>query len=506
MHRRSALYSRLDVREEVKTSDGRRVLAQLAEGLSFVGGNFIVREPDQPGWLFNALFGLSYITLLPVFADAYFGMGSTGYGLAERGARRRLAARHLDHRDGRASASCVRAMVMLCAAASMGLALMTFSRSPGMGVAFPMLALTGFCSTFYLTHVATASSDQGARPPARPRLEPLLALLEPAPARRAAGRRAGGCASTRASPVLVGGALGAANALVLLTSRRAARDRPLPAPTPPGSPLIAPDPRLGLVEDAEVARGTLSLPSSVQASPCRPCRPPGPGWCRPCSDPRPAVRSLTITRPTIGLSLSSPLQAVQVFGLPALSLGSVRPVIVPVSLPPCSVSCTSGYRLAGLLVDRLPRADRRLRRRGQARRTPRPAPSTPRSVSWRDPHSLPVFSPPTCSLTAGRPFAELELRGLWRRHARTGREGERPDPSTPSGGWRRAPLRCHPGSIHRRGSDRASADRPGTWRSRRTPAAVRWRRAGTYWPAGGRVLGPLRTASCTAPNPSDIAP
>jgi len=46
-------------------------------------------------------------------------------------------------------------VLMLTAAVCMGLALMMFSRSPGMGFAFPMLALTGFCSTFYLTHVTT---------------------------------------------------------------------------------------------------------------------------------------------------------------------------------------------------------------------------------------------------------------------------------------------------------------------------------------------------------------
>src|SRR6267142_4987854 len=57
------------------------------------------------------------------------------------------------------------------------------------------------------------------------------------------------------------------------------------------------------------------------------------------------LKSLMITRPMIGLSLSSPLQALQVFGLPVLSLGSVRPVILPVSIPPCSESSTSEITL-----------------------------------------------------------------------------------------------------------------------------------------------------------------
>ena len=97
-------------------------------------------------------------------------------------------------------------------------------------------------------------------------------------------------------------------------------------------------------------------------------------------------------------------------------------------------------------------------------------------------------SPPTCSLTSRRIPARSRAPGLWRRCARTGREGERPNRSTLSGGWRRAPLRCHPGNIHRRGSDRASADRPGTWRSRRRPAAraCSVARAGTCSPGGAR--------------------
>src|SRR3989442_12569005 len=104
--------------------------------------------------LFNALFGLSYITLLPVYADRYFGMGSAGYGMlsAAHGAGSMagtlliatVAQRML--RPG---------MVMLAAAACMGVALMMFSRSPGIGVAIPMLALVCFCSTFILTQVTT---------------------------------------------------------------------------------------------------------------------------------------------------------------------------------------------------------------------------------------------------------------------------------------------------------------------------------------------------------------
>jgi len=212
-----ALYSRLDVREDIKPGDGRRVLTQLAEGVGFVAGNFVFASLISLA-LFNALFGLSYITLLPVYADTYFGMGSTGYGLlsAAHGAGSMLgtliiataAERFL--RPGK---------IMLTAATCMGVALMLFSRSPGMGVAVPMLALTGFCSTFYLTHVTTII-QQTVPDHLRGRVLSLYSLcwnLLPL-----GGLIAGALAAAVDArfAVLVGGVLVAGNALALSTSRR----------------------------------------------------------------------------------------------------------------------------------------------------------------------------------------------------------------------------------------------------------------------------------------------
>jgi len=57
-----------------------RHASQLIEGLRFVGNNFVFASLISLA-LFNAMFGLSYITLLPVYADQYSGTGSTGYGL-----------------------------------------------------------------------------------------------------------------------------------------------------------------------------------------------------------------------------------------------------------------------------------------------------------------------------------------------------------------------------------------------------------------------------------------
>jgi len=212
-----ALYSRLHIREDVPTGDGRRVHQQLVEGLSFVAHNFVFASLISLA-LFNALFGLSYITLLPVYADQYFGTGSTGYGLlsAAHGAGSligtliiaTLAQRML--RPG---------MVLLVTAAGMGIALMVFSRSPGMGFALPVLALVGFCSTFYLTHVTTII-QQAVPDHLRGRVLSLYSLcwnLLPL-----GGLLAGAMAAAVDArfAVLIGGAVVAANALVLLTSRR----------------------------------------------------------------------------------------------------------------------------------------------------------------------------------------------------------------------------------------------------------------------------------------------
>jgi MFS family permease len=212
-----ALYSRLDVREEIKPGDGRRVLAQLFEGLSFVGHNFVFASLISLA-LFNALFGLSYITLLPVYADSYFGMGSTGYGLlsAAHGAGSMLGTLII----ATAAQRILRpGIVMLWAATCMGVALMMFSRSPGMAVGIPTLALTGFCSTFYLTHVTTII-QQTVPDHLRGRVLSLYSLcwnLLPL-----GGLVAGALAAAVDArfAVLVGGLLVSGNALVLMTSRR----------------------------------------------------------------------------------------------------------------------------------------------------------------------------------------------------------------------------------------------------------------------------------------------
>src|SRR5262249_35913677 len=197
--------------------EGRSGVEHRVEGLSFVGGNFVFAGLIGLA-LFNSLFGLSYITLLPVYADRYFAAGSAGYGLlsAAHGVRAlvgTLTLATIAHPIARP------APAVLTGAACLGGLLMAFSRSPGMALALPTLVLVGFSNTFYLTQVNTLV-QQSVPDHLRGRVMSLYALcwnLVPL-----GGLLAGVLASAVNArfAVLVGGAMVAANALLLLTSRR----------------------------------------------------------------------------------------------------------------------------------------------------------------------------------------------------------------------------------------------------------------------------------------------
>lgn len=212
-----ALYARLRVEAHVSVRDGRHPLDQFVEGLSFIAGNFVFAGLICLA-LFNALFGLSYVTLLPVFADVYFRTGSTGYGLLNAahgtgaliGTLTVATLAHLLRRPGTA---------LLVTAAGMGLGLMAFAVSPGMGPAMPVLVLVGFANTFYLTLVSTFI-QQNVPDQLRGRVLAVYSLcwnLLPL-----GGLIAGVLAAAVDArfAILVGGGLVAANALLLLTSRR----------------------------------------------------------------------------------------------------------------------------------------------------------------------------------------------------------------------------------------------------------------------------------------------
>jgi MFS family permease len=212
-----ALYSRLEVYGDTPASDGQHVFRQLADGLVFVGRDFVFASLVGLAF-FNAVFAMSYITLLPIFADQYFNTGSTGYGLlnAAHGVgslTATLTVATLAHRMRRPGTS------LLVAAACLGLELMVFARSPAMSLALPVLVVVGFSNTFCLTQVTTLLQ---AKVPDHLRgrvmsiyslcwnLLPLGGLLAGALAAVVDARFA----------VWLGGAMVTANALVLLTSRR----------------------------------------------------------------------------------------------------------------------------------------------------------------------------------------------------------------------------------------------------------------------------------------------
>ena len=212
-----ALYSRLRLRGTASAGTGQRVLAQFVEGLSFVGHNFVFSCLIALA-LFNSLFAMSYLTLLPIFADAYFHAGSTGYGLLNAahgtgalvGSLTVATIAHLILRKGTA---------LLVGAACVGGLLIVFSFSPGMGLALPVLVLVGFCNTFYLMQVSTFL-QQKVPDHLRGRVMSLYSLcwnLLPL-----GGLLAGALAAAVDArfAVLFGGAMVAANALLLLASRR----------------------------------------------------------------------------------------------------------------------------------------------------------------------------------------------------------------------------------------------------------------------------------------------
>jgi MFS family permease len=212
-----ALYSRLRVTRAAPAHGGQRMFPQLIEGMSFVVHDFVFTGLICLA-LFNALFGLSYVTLLPIFADWYFHAGSVGYGLLQAahgvgalvGTLTIATIAYRIRRPGRA---------LLIGAAGMGVALMAFSRAPTMGLALAMLLLVGFGNTFYLTQVSTFL-QQKVPDHLRGRVMSLYALcwnLLPL------GGLVGGALAAAVDArfaVLFGGGMVAANALLFLMSRR----------------------------------------------------------------------------------------------------------------------------------------------------------------------------------------------------------------------------------------------------------------------------------------------
>jgi Transmembrane secretion effector len=158
------------------------------------------------------------VTLLPVFADVYFGAGAIGFGLLN-------AAHGVGALAGILVVATIaarfrrRGLIILAGAAGMGLGLAAFSQAPALGLALPLLVAVGFSNTFYLTQVST-HLQQTVPDHLRGRVMSLYALcwnLLPL------GGLLGGVLAALVSArfaVLVGGVMVAVNALALLASRR----------------------------------------------------------------------------------------------------------------------------------------------------------------------------------------------------------------------------------------------------------------------------------------------
>lgn len=129
----------------------------------FQGFAFVFREPLFLALIgltyINSLFGMSYMTLLPVFADHYLLIGSSGYGFLQAvtgvgAVIGSFTVAAMAHRD------LDRLRVVLLSACVFGLLLVLFSQTADVAVAAPLLALVGLSNTLYMTTVNTVLQDK----------------------------------------------------------------------------------------------------------------------------------------------------------------------------------------------------------------------------------------------------------------------------------------------------------------------------------------------------------
>jgi MFS family permease len=214
------MYAGLELRGEAPVAHDRNAFGQFVDGLAFVGKNFVFTSLIGLA-LLNSLFGISYLTLLPIYADKLFSTGSTGYGLLQAahgcgalmGTLTLASLAHLIRRPGSA---------LLMGAAGLGVSLIVFSRAPLFGFALAVLLPVGFCNTFYLTQI-NSLLQHNVPDQLRGRVMSLYSLcFNLAPL---GGLLAGAMAAVVDArfAVTVGGAIVAANALLLLRSRRLRR-------------------------------------------------------------------------------------------------------------------------------------------------------------------------------------------------------------------------------------------------------------------------------------------
>ncbi|MBI4493030.1 MAG: MFS transporter [Chloroflexi bacterium] len=152
------LYSRIRIASTAPAGGGQGILRPLVEGFTFVARNSLFSSLTGLTF-FNSFFGMSYVTVLPIFADQYFGAGSSGYGALQGvsgvgAVLGTVAIAFLSSRLPR------RGKVLLCGGAGTGLALAVFSQSPSLLFALVALGLMGFTNTLYLTLVNTVIQEK----------------------------------------------------------------------------------------------------------------------------------------------------------------------------------------------------------------------------------------------------------------------------------------------------------------------------------------------------------
>ena len=212
-----AFYSRVRVRSTAPGGAGHSILGQLVEGLSFVGRSFLFASLIGLA-RFTCLFGTAYVALLPIYADQYYAVGSSGFG-----------ALHAAHGVGSVVGTFTiatiahrlrrRGAALLAAGAGFGLFLMLFSQSPSLPFALVVLVLAGVTNTVYQTLISTVLQQQ-VPDQLRGRVMSLYGLcfnLIPI-----GGVLAGALAAAVDArfAILVGGALVTVTALLLSASRR----------------------------------------------------------------------------------------------------------------------------------------------------------------------------------------------------------------------------------------------------------------------------------------------
>jgi MFS family permease len=151
------LYGRIRLPPEQPAGDGQGLLRYLVEGFAFV-----LRNPlffSLIGLTFvNSLFGMSYITLLPVFADRYLDAGASGFGLLQAfsgigAVAGTLTLASLAHRLQQ------RGRFLLAGGIGFGLLLALFSHVPTFPLALAAITLMSVSNTFYLTLVNTVLQE-----------------------------------------------------------------------------------------------------------------------------------------------------------------------------------------------------------------------------------------------------------------------------------------------------------------------------------------------------------